>query len=164
MINPNFLYPKILRREYEDKIHEGYKISRVSKIAYSYQNENRNDKFIRSLQTIFQSVEIVEEKPRCDDATLVLQLDSIVKWISLDGILNTIGCLNEPNMTIYGGIYSSEYRAISTGEFYTEFQGQKLEWGVGNLPMKVRHWSDHLVLSRGNGGVKYYNPSLIGFI
>jgi len=161
----DLLYPKICLKEYEDKIRTGLQIAEKSSVLV-YTNTTTPDlELIQDLTEVFQASALTFVEPTTQQYDYLLKLDRSVVYVNVDGILNTLGWLEELNaVTLYGTLRNRRNEIVNYGNFETEFNGDRIDWHVGNLPMEVDVWSPHLSVSRACLGNTYLNPSLVGLL
>lgn len=165
------LYPKRNVSEYELRIRQGRQLARSSKcLIYS---RGKIDSYL--LQTLQELWLYSEHRGNVDSDLLqsfdyCLCIDYRLKWMSCDGILNTLGWLSEAKWTAACGMVSGQLlgrrKIFNYPVFDVEWQGEAFHWEVGDLPMKVTDWSNMLALYelRTEGDNVWFNPSFIGLV
>jgi hypothetical protein len=160
----NNLYPKLLVKEYESKIRIGFtEAQKLQFRLYAIFDGRIN---FNTFKITFPQSNIVNKIPDSFEEDYLIIIDQTISYTNIDGLLNSIGWLTYLNCsTIYGSIRNRHHDIVCYGDFDTEFQGQRINWGVGNYPLRVKSWDNHLVLKRkGGDGTSYFNPSWIGYL
>lgn len=165
------LYPKRNVEDYELRIRQGRQIAKSSKcLIYS---RGKIDSYL--LQILQECFLYSEYRGNIDSDLLsnfdfCLCIDYRLKWVSCDGILNTLGWLSEAKWTGACGMVSGQLlgrrKIFNYPRFECEDQGESFHWDVGDLPMKVAYWSNMLALYdlHAEEDEVWFNPSFIGLV
>lgn len=172
----HYFRPTILADIYDQKIRLGRQIAEKSKITIITNPDLIDLSCVRSTTELFQESSIQKLQiintglqqhlePPCTNLDFVLYVDPVIQFWNPDGILNSIGWAHELKCSkIYGTIKNSKNQIVCYGTFDTEYQGEKIEWGPGNIPMRIKEWSNHFVLETLLDGENFMNPSMMGLL
>ena len=164
------LYPQFNQKEYEFHIRAGRKIAK-EKSCLIYSRGQLPSDLLLATQELFNfsghraniNSDVVAEFDLC------LCVDCRLRWWHTDGILNSLGWMQELSAsTIVGLVLQKSFgkaRVLNYPRFTTEFQGDKFHWQVGDLPMKVRSWNNLICLyDLKFDNEAFLNPSLVGLV
>lgn len=166
----NVLYPFSYHDIYEQKIREGRTLAKTkSCLIYSrgkldsYQLQNTQELWIYSEYRGNINSDIVSKFDMC------LCVDARLRWWHTDGILNSLGWMQELSAsTIVGLVLQKSLgktRVLNYPRFTTEFQGDKFHWRAGDLPMRICSWNNLIALyDLKQDSEAYLNPSLVGLV
>lgn len=159
------LYPKLNLSDYERSIRSGFEIAEKSSLLVWSTTKTPDLELIQDLTEVFKTSRLTTEEPRDWQEDFLLKLDKSVVFCAVDGILNSIGWSREINWgTFYGTLRNRRFEIVNRGRFNTRFQGDSIEWNVGNFPMPVVYWGTELYLLRKEGIGDLVNPSLVGLL